>query len=396
MNLRITSKPLRKAPSRRRFLQALGFACLAATAALPARAQTPYVWDGGTGNWSDPTQWTPMTVPNSVNADVAIDGGKTGVNSVVTMDNSYTVGRLTVDAGDTLNTNNGTTLTVSTGGFAGSGSIIDNGTINLTGGYYNTQLIFNGPGSLSGTGTLNLGGGGNNLYLYESNSGDLLTVGAGFTVAGAGNVGNGQTTFSNLGTISANTSGAVLDLQPGGGNATFANGSAGIAQATGGGILQLNGNNGGVFSGGTFRALADSQVNIVDGATVSGATLATAGTGTVNNLNTATLNNVTNNGIFNTNNSRQHALSRHADQQRHVQPRQRRLYGTTCAHRPGNPGRHRHAQAKLPAAIPRLRRQLRRPAHHQLRARPSRAPATWASADHLHQQRPRSTPTPAA
>ncbi len=298
----IVSKLRKSSLTRRALLQALGFACLTAAAALPARAQqTPDTWNGGTGNWSDPTFWN-NGVPNSTSADVFIDGGKTGVNSVVTMDNSYTVGRLTVDTGDTLTTNNGTTLTVSTGGFAGSGSIIDNGTINLTGGYYNTQLIFNGPGSLSGTGTLNLGGGGSNLFVYENNSGDLLTIGAGFTVAGAGNFGNGQTTFANQGTVSANTSGATLNLQPGGGNATFANVGAGIAQATGGGILQLNGNNNGVFTGGTFRALDNSQVNLVNGATVSAATLATAGTGTINNNNNATLANVTNNGVFDGNN----------------------------------------------------------------------------------------------
>ncbi len=288
---------------RRFLLQALGFACLTAAALPAARAQTAYTWNGGTGNWSNGSMWSLMMVPNDPSADVFIDGGKTGTASVVALDNSYTVGRLTVDAGDTLNTNNGTTLTVSTAaGFAGSGSIIDNGTINVNGGYYNTQVVFNGPGSLSGTGTLNLVN-GSNLSVYENNSGDLLTIGAGFTVAGTGNFGNGQTTFVNRGTINANSSGNTLNLQPGGGNATFANLGAGLAQASSGGTLQLVGNNGGVFTGGTFRALDNSQVNLVNGATVSGATLATAGSGTVNNNNAATLVNVTNNGVFNANNS---------------------------------------------------------------------------------------------
>ena len=300
MKSSLFSKLRPQTPTRRRLLQALGFACLVATA-HSARAQTPYTWDGGTGNWSDSTFWN-NGVPNDPTADVYIDGGNTGVNSIVTMDNNYTVGRLTVDAGDTLTTNNGTQLSVTAGSFAGSGSIIDNGTINLTGGYYNTVLVFNGPGSLSGTGTLNLANGGGNLYVYENNSGDLLTVGAGFTVAGAGNFGEGQTTFLNKGTINANSSGNILNIQPGGGNITFTNSGAGLVEATGGGILQLNGNNGGVFTGGTFQALDNSQINLTNNPTISGAVLTTAGTGTINNLNNATLSNVTNNGVFNTTN----------------------------------------------------------------------------------------------
>ena len=309
MNPGTLSKSFKQKKNRRRLLQALGFACLTTTAAVSAHAQTAYTWEGGTGNWSNGSMWGPMTAPNDPTADVYIDGGNTSVNSVVTMDNSYTVGRLTVDAGDTLNTNNGTTLTVSTGSFTGSGSIINNGTINLTGGYYNTELVFNGPGNLSGTGTLNLANGGSNVYVYENNGGDLLTVGAGFTVAGAGNFGDGQTTFANKGTINANSSGNTLTIQPGGGNATFTNIGAGIAEASGGGILQLAGNNGGVFTGGTFQALDNSQVNLINSPNISGAILTTAGSGTINNLNSATLTNVTNNGVFNTNNGNTTYLS---------------------------------------------------------------------------------------
>ena len=235
-------------------------------------------------------------MPNSAAADVFIDGGKTNTASVVALDNNYTIGRLTLDAGDTLNFNDDTTLTVAAGGFAGSGSIIDNGTININGGYYGSTLSFTGAASLSGTGTLNLNSGSSSVYTNNS----LLTVGAGFTVAGQGNVGNGSTTFSNGGTFNANQSGGTLNVLPGG---AFTNTASGLLEASNGGVLQLNGNNGGAFTGGKVQALDGSTVNLVNGVTVTGATLATAGTGTVNNTNTATLANVTNNGVFNTNNS---------------------------------------------------------------------------------------------
>ena len=297
MKSRILSPVRKQTPTRRRLLQALGFACLAASAALPARAQTAYTWDGGTGNWSDGSMWGPMTVPNDPSADVFVDGGKTSVNSVVNVDGNFTIGRLTVDAGDTVNINDNQSLTVQTGSFTGSGSIIDNGTINVnSGGNDGTTLAFtNGAASLSGTGTLNMI---NSAFVYAS-SGNLLTVGAGFTITGMGQLGDGSTTFLNNGTINANSNGNVLDLRPGGGTAVFTNGTAGLAEATGGGTLYLDGNNGGTFSGGTFQALTGSTVNILNGTTVSNATLTTAGSGVINLENGSTLNNVTSNGAIN-------------------------------------------------------------------------------------------------
>ena len=183
---RIVSKLRQRTLTRRQLLQALGFTCLAATAAVSsARAQTTYTWDGGTGNWSNNSMWSVMMAPNDPSADVYVDGGKTSVNSVVAVDGNFTVGRLTVDVGDTVNINDNQSLTVTAGSFAGSGSIIDNGTINVaSGGNDGTALVFTTTGSLSGTGTLNLM---HNAFVY-ANGGGLLTIGTGFTVAGIGPV----------------------------------------------------------------------------------------------------------------------------------------------------------------------------------------------------------------
>ena len=281
----------------RRALQALGFACLAATALSHARAQTVYTWDGGTGNWSDNTMWNPTVSPNTADADVYIDNGKTGVNSVVTMDNSYTVGRLTLDAGDTLNLANNVTFTLASS-FNGSESIINNGTINFNSTGNGIDLRYTGANaSLTGTGTMNLTG-ANNRVFANNGSGDRLTIGTGATIAGTGNLGVGQSTFTNNGLVNANISGATLVLQPGGGNGSdFSNGTGGIAQASNGGVLQLFG--GGTFTGGTFRALAGSAVNVGGGANVVSTTLTTVGTGTVTITDSANLNNVTLAGTIN-------------------------------------------------------------------------------------------------
>jgi hypothetical protein len=78
----------------------------------------------------------------------------------------------------------------------------------------------------------------------------------------------------------------------------------GIMQASGGGILRLTGNGGGVFNnnGGTILALNDSQVQLTGGAFITGGTLATAGTGTIRNIGVATLDSLTNTGTFVANN----------------------------------------------------------------------------------------------
>src|SRR5437016_1823291 len=67
---------------RRATLRAMGLAALGAAAAGPV-ASAQSTWNGGAGNWADPSKWT-GGVPNSPTVDVFIDGGN-AVNSVVTL-----------------------------------------------------------------------------------------------------------------------------------------------------------------------------------------------------------------------------------------------------------------------------------------------------------------------
>ena len=179
-------------------------------------------------------------MPNDANADVSIDDGKTGINSVVTMDNSYTAGRLTVDAGDTLNLANNVSFYLASS-FAGSESIINNGTINVNGTTSFTDVRFVGSQSLTGNGgTLNLNGANDRVFANNGN-GDRLTIGFGATIQGTGNLGVGQSTFTNNGQINANINGATLTIQPGGGSGDFTTGSTGTTIAELGGKLVLTG-----------------------------------------------------------------------------------------------------------------------------------------------------------
>ena len=262
----------------------LWLASLTAAGLLPLggahlAAQTAYTWNGGTGSWSDNSKWDNGT-PNDAGADVFIDGGKTAVVSVVNLAGSYTVGRLTLDAGDTLNVNGDQSFTVTAGGFSGSGSLVNNGTVNVSspgGGHY-TFLRFAGPGTLAGTGTVNLSG--SQTILTTNNYNDRITVGAGQTIAGQGNIGNGQSSLTNNGLTTANLNGAALILNPtNNGTGDFTNAGGGAVRAENGGILELAG--GGTFNAGTFTALTGSTVQVDNNVTVNNATLASSGTGQV-------------------------------------------------------------------------------------------------------------------
>ena len=253
-------------------------------------------WNGGAGNWSNDALWTPGGAPNSADADVHIDGGKADVHSVVTMDASFGAGRLTLDLYDTLNLASSTVLTisVSVGAFSGAGSIVNNGIINFGNG---VDLQLTGNVTLSSTGighgTIRLDSSGTDR-IFATSPGDTLTVGGHERIEGAGNIGAGQTTVINDGTIVANESSNALVIQPGGGAADaigFTNTATGSLVATAGGTLTISGgrftNNGSIVAG------ADSQIQL-SGVNVLGGTLANAGSA-IHSLS-STFTNVTNNG----------------------------------------------------------------------------------------------------
>lgn len=274
-------------------------ATLLAAHVTPNHAQTASTWNGGSGNWSDATFWTPNGAPNSTSNDVRVDGGNTGAASTVNVDGSYSVGRLTVDAGDTVAINSAASagaggergLFFSPGAFSGAGALVNNGTVtlNATGAYtgVSDQLVnLRADGTslvLTGAGTVLMTDSTNNRIL-----GNSLSFGAGHTVRGGGQI--FAPTIANAGLLDGTGATYGIILSPT--NLT----NTGTLRASAGGRFTLSGGTTD-NTGGAISALAGSTVLLTDGASVTGGTLSTVGTGVIRS-NNVTLANVTNAGAL--------------------------------------------------------------------------------------------------
>ena len=157
-------------------------ACLCPALAL---GQTNSSWNGGTGNWSNATDWTPNQVPNNGGGNTynVTIGSSGGVNNV-TLNQNATVNSLDVigsslstlpGAAETLNITGNLTL----GG--GGGLDFSNGSSLTVGGNVTTDgsgidLRSGSSFVLSGnfTGRLHASGGGNTLTLMGTYSGELF------------------------------------------------------------------------------------------------------------------------------------------------------------------------------------------------------------------------------
>ena len=123
-------------------------------------------WNGGTGVWENPTNWSSGSVPTEVNG-VQINSG------VVTISSAKTVGEITVANGATVNCKS-CVLDSLTGGIINSGTLVNNrGNITVeTGNVNNTVsgVINNGP---SGVLTVSAG---------DMNNAGIITNGSGSTI----------------------------------------------------------------------------------------------------------------------------------------------------------------------------------------------------------------------
>jgi len=220
-----------------------------------------------------------------------------GANQNVTLSNLTIAG--TYDA-----QNNSTTYL--------SGTITNNGTINLQSAGNNTNLNLTANTTFAGTGSVVLGTGGPNFI--NGTAGDVLTNKE--TITGVGNIGEGNLTLANIGTINANISPTVstgaLTLQPGTGGMT----NIGTLEATNGGSLSFDGgavtNTGGIIKavGADTKGNA-STVYLGNSVSITGGTLTTSGAGVIDNAANqyAYLTNVTNNGTYNVLNNAETVIS---------------------------------------------------------------------------------------
>ncbi len=233
----------------------------------------------------------------------------TGAGSQVqlTQGASITGGTLATASGGTIHDINTATLTnlTNSGAFVGddgtattiAGTINNTGSITLATSGNNTRLEVLTPTTLTGGGTVNL----TSLTIVEGTS---VLTNANNTIQGENNGGVSSLGANAIGIVNqangiidANVSTKTLFVDPGAGNLS----NAGTMEATNGGLLVLTGEGGGTFdnTGGTIQASgAGSQVQLTQGASITGGTLATASGGMIVNINTASLTNVTNSGAF--------------------------------------------------------------------------------------------------
>jgi len=215
-----------------------------------------------------------------------------------TLDGSTSTGAVTVVAGSSLSVINNSVLNI-------KGSIVNNGTISLNSVGNLTEFVVTGTSAtLSGTGTLTMSNNAQN-YIFGAAATDIFTNQE--TIQGSGNIGNGQLTFVNQGTVNANQS-TPLVINAFGGTAGTGTTNTGTLEATTGGTLVLDGLNAGASvtnTGGIIQAIGASgtgngaAVNLQNGITIMGGTITSNSFGSFNVVNNATLSGLTNTGTVN-------------------------------------------------------------------------------------------------
>jgi len=167
-----------------------------------------------------------------------------------------------------------------------TGTLNNDGAVNLNSTGSTVILNFSGPSAINGTGTITLGSNVNNS-IRTLGAGDIITQAAGHTIQGSGSLLINSGGFVNQGQVIANNAGSALTIDPGAGG--FDN-SGGTLQATAGATMNLNTatytNTGGTIradGAGSVVQLNSSAVEIVGGdlTTTAGGEIRTASGGPI-------------------------------------------------------------------------------------------------------------------
>jgi hypothetical protein len=185
-------------------------------------------------------------------------------------ENGATISGLTISTGSTLDVNNAQTLNA-------SGTITNNGTINLSSTGSNTELVFTAAAdTLSGTGKLILGNNAANIVTATS-ANDVLTNSE--TIQGSGNIGNGNMGLVNnpgKSIIANQSTPLIIDTSSKGFNnkGTLSVSTGDTLQITGGSFLNFSG---GTLTGGTYSVAGTLQYNSTTDITTNAATISLTG-----------------------------------------------------------------------------------------------------------------------
>jgi fibronectin-binding autotransporter adhesin len=269
------------------------------TKTLEATNDSTLQMSGGT--W---TQTGAGTISAAAGSTVALQNSVSITGGTLTTAGS---GLIAQNAGGTVSlsnlTNAGTYQIQIAGGTTDiSGTITNNGTINLLANSYGAQgiLYLTANTTLTGTGAVVIGNETTQNFI-DGASGTTLTnastIEGGVSVSGGfGGIGNGDITVANTVTINANVTGGLLYVNPLG---SGTNTNTGKLEATAGGELVLDGsswNN----AGGTITAAAGSAVDLENNVSITGGTLTTTGSGVIeqNSGGNVFLTNITNTGNY--------------------------------------------------------------------------------------------------
>lgn len=196
---------------------------------------------------------------------------KTVGDGVVTADPSQNFELHDVDLQGDLVVNNNTDLRV-------HGNIVNSGTITVASTGNLTDFELGDDVLLTGGGVLKVQGPAAGIDAV----GDFTLTNVDNTIRGAGDLGRNSGRFVNQHVIDADVSGGAININPGNGGVgvpTFDN--QGVARASNGGTLYLNGSAGGEFTGsGVYQAFASSTV-LLHNAVVRDTTFETFGDGIV-------------------------------------------------------------------------------------------------------------------
>jgi fibronectin-binding autotransporter adhesin len=253
----------------------------------------PVIWNGGSGDWVDATQWTPSVVPNNGAStySVTINSGKLDVVNLFTQNiflDSVVVGpQATVNVNDqglqlgnplsatqmlanagSMNFTNAGSLTLDYSGGAaavntgainlgdeselflnaptgGSGTLTNSGSINLQNNPHGSQIFLSGDGAtftLNGSGALTLSDNVGNLITGSFGTESLVSDNK---IAGAGSIA-ALANFTNNGSLTANGLNALIfnpDYSVGSTNLTGALTNKGTISVANGSPLVLKGAN---------------------------------------------------------------------------------------------------------------------------------------------------------
>jgi fibronectin-binding autotransporter adhesin len=206
--------------------------------------------------------------------NAAISGGTLTNSATGTIEiaagTNYLGGTINNSAGGTFKIDNGAVLDLRPGTYAQLGTLQLNSAGNVT------ELVLLGNVTLSGGG-VTLSNNAQN-YIFGAVSADTLTNAE--TIQGAGQIGHGQMTLVNSGTINANQSAGITIAANGGITNT------GTLEATGGATLALSSTGNIVNTGGTIAANAGTVQ--VTNSSVSGGAVTLTGASTLQ-LNNGTI-----------------------------------------------------------------------------------------------------------